>query len=93
MSSEALIQYLLQTDKELNLNPNTAQELGLDFNALTEDFSTTTGKVFNPNETIKVRFDREGQYLDFSTLDNFSIRVPYLAQNVGPNKTGIDREK
>lgn len=73
---------------DLYVNDKNAASIGLNIVELREKFLANSGRVILTNENIKVRFDQEGKHLDFSTFDNFSVRVNYFEQKVSPNKGG-----
>lgn len=91
MVSEALLAYaatLSAQGSDLYVNDSNAVTVGLDISEIRTKFLENSGRIILTNENIKVRFDQEGKHLDFSTFDNYSIRVNYNEQKVSPNKGG-----
>lgn len=74
--------------QEIYFNDSNAAQLGINMRALRSQFQQATGKEILNNETVKIAFDLEGDYLDFSTFDGATIRVPFNDQAVAPNKGG-----
>lgn len=93
MPLEILMNLLVSQKQEIVIDPNSAMTYGIDYNNLIQEFARQTGKVFYSNEAIKVRFESEGNSLDFSTLDNHRLVVAFGDQMVSPNKGGIDKGK
>jgi hypothetical protein len=79
-----------QNGRDLFINAQNARNAGVSIAELRQQFFMQNGRVLLTNENIKVRFDQEGNHLDFSTFDNSSIRVDFDKQNVSPNKGGDD---
>jgi len=91
MALEAFLVQLKNADvehKNIVINDNNAYSVGVNIDELRIRFYQETGRVILTNENIKVRFDKEGNKINFSTFDGVSVRVPFDAQALAPNKGG-----
>ena len=74
------------TSSEIYINDINAIDSGFNMESIRDEFMTNTKRKILTNESVKVRFDFEGQKLDFSTFDGVSVRVPFHDHTVAPNK-------
>lgn len=89
MLSEALLaQFAASNNSTILVDDSSAHTVGIDITELRNRFYKETGRIILTNEQIKVLFDNEGGHIDFSTFDDFSIRVDFNQQRVAPNKGG-----
>lgn len=68
------------------LNDHNAGALGINMNSVRENFKNSHAREILSYENLKASFSEEGNFLDLSTLDNSTIRLPLDIQMVGPNK-------
>lgn len=91
MISELLLSNLALVNSQgsdLYINDYNAAEVGINISQVKEQFENQAGRIILSNENIKVRFNQEGNHLDFSTFDDVHIRVDFNSQMVAPNKGG-----
>lgn len=74
------------TNKYFILNDDNANVLGIDMNNVRENFKLNHSREILSYENLKASFSEEGHFLDLSTLDNHTVRLPLDMQMVGPNK-------
>lgn len=74
------------SDNYFILNDQNAGSLGINMDIVRENFKNCYAREILTYENLKASFSEEGHFLDLSTLDNHTVRLPMELQMVGPNK-------